>query len=146
VSDKSFPHSHLTIIFQAVQCERLIQSWNNEYETNGYVVCRDSEECDGVTASGTVSMSLLTIGIAVFAQAKFRQNTKRSFITNSVELSKEHEDLCFWLSVWLAYYREGIWQSVTEEYVSNCCTWNCFTFHTASLKMVWAHTVSYHKA
>jgi len=47
-------------------------------------------------------MGLLTVGIAVSAQAKFRQNTKRSFITNSVELSKEHEDLCFWLSIWLA--------------------------------------------
>ena len=47
-------------------------------------------------------MVLLTVGTAGSTQAKLRENTKRSFITNSVELSKEHEDLCYLLSVWLA--------------------------------------------
>ena len=52
-----------------------------------------------------------------------------------VEVSKEYMVLCFWVSVWLAEDRDGIWKCAIKEYVSKFCEQKSVTFHTASLKM-----------
>jgi hypothetical protein len=69
MSDKSCPFGRPAIIFEAVQCQTLIAWRNKQHETNGYAVCRDSVEGDGVTAGGTDGVELLTVCTAGFGQA-----------------------------------------------------------------------------
>jgi hypothetical protein len=69
VSDKSCPLCRPAITFDAVQCQTVIASCNKQHETNGYVVCRDSDECDGVTAGGADGVEFLTFGSAGSGQA-----------------------------------------------------------------------------
>jgi hypothetical protein len=95
MSDKSCPHCRPAIIFEAVQSETLIAPWNKKHETNGSIVCWNSDECVGVNAGGTEGVGLLTVGIGGSRLTQFWQNTTWTLINNIVEVSKEYVDLCF---------------------------------------------------